>query len=103
MPNGRSSYIRIADRSELGWSVVAEYNAEELADHSEGETRLQNAAQSAEMKAAKRKKKCAEQAVVLRGARFVSNPATGSTASSGMQTGYQVPRRPGMIRCSSAL
>ena len=59
------------------------------------------AEQSAKRKAAKRKKKHVESAAVHRATRFVSNPATGSTASSGMQTGYQVLRRPGMIRCSS--
>ena len=31
---------------------------------------------------------------------FVCNLATRCTASSGMQTGCQVPRRPGLIRCS---
>ena len=31
--------ILIADLSELGWSVVAQYNAEELADDSENETK----------------------------------------------------------------
>ena len=36
--------------------MVAEYNAEELADDSEDEKRLENAAQSSERKAAKRKK-----------------------------------------------
>ena len=50
--------IRIADRPELGWSVVAEYNGEDLADDSEDEKRLEKAEQSTERKATKRKKKC---------------------------------------------
>ena len=39
----RQKLIRIADRSELGWSVVVEYTADELADDSEDEKRLEKA------------------------------------------------------------
>ncbi len=38
----RQKLIRIADRSELGWGVVAEYTADELADGSDDEKRLEN-------------------------------------------------------------
>ena len=44
------------DRLELGWSMVAEYNAEELADDSKNKKRLEKADQWVEWKAAKRKK-----------------------------------------------
>ena len=76
---------------------MAEYNAEELADNFKGEKRLEKAEQSAERKVAKWKKKRVEPAAIKWGTHFVSSPATGSTASSGMQTGYQVPGRPGVI------
>ncbi len=33
----------MADRSELGWSIVSEYEADELADHSDKEKRLEKA------------------------------------------------------------
>ena len=73
----------------------------ELVDDSKDEKRLEKAEQYAERKVTKQKKKHVEPHVVHWGTRFVSNPATGSRASSGKQTGYQVPRQPGMIRCSS--
>ena len=55
--------ILIADRSELGPSVVAEYNNEELADDSKNEKRLEKAEQSAERKAAKESRKAEEKRV----------------------------------------
>ena len=96
----RQKLICIPDQSELGWSMVAEYNTEKLADDSKDKKRLEEAEQSAEWKSAKWKKKCVKPAAVHRGTHFVSNPATGSAASLGMQTGYQVPGQPGMICCS---
>ena len=47
-----------------------EYNAEELADDSEDEKRLEKAEQSAEGKVVKRRKKCVEPAAVHQGAHF---------------------------------
>ena len=76
--------------------MVANYNAEELADDCQDKKGLEKAEQSAERKAAKQKKKHVQSAAVYRGTCFVSNPTTG-TASSGMQIGYRVPRQPGMI------
>ena len=57
----RQKLIHIADRSELGWGVVAEYTADELADDSGDEKRIERAEKEAERKAGKRKKKRAEQ------------------------------------------
>ena len=57
----RKKLIRIADRSELGWGVVAEYTADELADDSGEEKRIERAEKEAERKAGKRKKKWVEQ------------------------------------------
>ena len=62
---------------------------------------MEEAEQSVERKTAKLKKKHVEPAAVHQGTHFVSNPASGSTASLGMQVGYQVPRQPGMICRSS--
>ena len=46
--------IKLADRSELGWSVVEEHKADELADNSE---EIVRAEKEAERKALKRKKR----------------------------------------------
>ena len=53
----RQKLIRIADRSEHGWGVVAEHTADELADDSSDEKRLEKAKRAAEHKAVKRKKR----------------------------------------------
>ena len=72
--------------------MVAEYSAVGLANNSKDERRLEKAEQSVERKALKWKKKQVEAAAVHWATQFVSNPATGSTATLGMQTGYQVSR-----------
>ena len=79
--------------------MVTEYNAEELADVSKDDKRLEKAKQFAERHAAKRKKMHNKPGAIHRETHSLSNSARGSTASSGMQTGYQVLRRPGMLRC----
>ena len=56
----RQKYIKIADCSELGWSVISEYEADELATDSDDEKRIEKAEKSAEKKALKRKKQRAE-------------------------------------------
>ena len=48
--------IKIADRSDLGWAVVSEYTANELAEDSDDEKRLEKAEKTAERKANRRKK-----------------------------------------------
>ena len=55
----RQKMIKLADRSELGWSVVEEYEADELADNSEDE-KIARAEKEAERKAMKRKKRFAD-------------------------------------------
>ena len=69
----RQKLIKIADRSRLGvasfpglsrlgWGVVQEYTADELAEDSGDEKRLEKAERAAELKAAKRRKKKASSA-----------------------------------------
>ena len=53
----RQKLICIADRLEHGWGVVVEYTADELADDSGDEKRLEKAERAAEHKAVKRRKK----------------------------------------------
>ena len=53
----RQKLIKIADRSELGWAVVSEYTADELADDSDDEKRMLKAEKAAERKVAARKRK----------------------------------------------
>ena len=52
----RQKLIKLADRSEFGWVVVAEYTADELADNSDDEKKIEKSEKAAERKAAKRKK-----------------------------------------------
>jgi len=40
----RQKAIKLADRSEFGWSLVAEYDADELADDSDDERKIEKAA-----------------------------------------------------------
>ena len=53
----RQKLIKIADRSANGWGVVTEYTADELADDSDDEKRLEKAEKAAERKAVLRKRK----------------------------------------------
>ena len=53
----RQKLIRIADRSDHGWGVVAEYTADELADDSGDEKRIEKAEKAAEHRALKKRRK----------------------------------------------
>ena len=53
----RQKLIKIADRSANGWGVVTEYTADEFADDSDDEKRLEKAEKAAERKAGLRKRK----------------------------------------------
>ena len=102
----RQKLIRIANWSELRWGVVAEYTADELADDSGDEKRLEKAKWAAEHKASKRKRK--------RGmTRTVGRPRAGrnpqgqvSSAPAGAPSFHQpataVPRRPFMAGLPAA-
>ena len=49
--------IKMADRSEYGWAVVAEYEADELAVDSDDEKRIYRAEKEAEKKWLKKRKR----------------------------------------------
>ena len=55
----RQKLIRIADRSDFGWDVVQEYQADELAADSDDEKKLSKAEKAAEQKSQKRKRRAA--------------------------------------------
>ena len=56
----RQKLIKVADRSELGWAVVAEYETDGLAADSDDEKRLERAERTAERKVARKKSKADE-------------------------------------------
>ena len=60
----RQKLIKLADRSEFGWGVVAEYTADELADGSDDEKKIEKAEKAAEKKAAKRKRAASSRVTV---------------------------------------
>ena len=53
----RQKLIRLADRSEHGWMMVDKYTADDLADGSEDEKKIEKAERAAERKVGKRRKK----------------------------------------------
>ena len=56
----RQKLIRVADRSELGWALVAEYEADSLAVDSDDEKRLERAERTVERKVAAKRRKSEE-------------------------------------------
>ena len=57
----------MADRSEFGWSLIAEYDADELADDSDDEKKIEKAEKAAERKAAIQKIALSLQQPAMRG------------------------------------
>eukprot|EP00731_Ephydatia_muelleri_P023446 Em0015g1029a len=58
----RQKLLKLADRSEFGWSLVEQYKEDALADDSEDEKRIDKAERAAERKAqAKRRKEAADE------------------------------------------
>ena len=73
----RQKLIKIADRSTNGWSVVAEYTADELADDSDDEKRLEKAEKAAERKAGqkrRRRQQPVQKGAMPRGQRYPGAP-----------------------------
>ena len=85
----RQKLIHIANHSELGWSMVAEYTADELADNSEDEKPLEKAERLAERKALKCRKKRVEPLSAKQSSRFTASVAEMTAGPSS----YHVPLR----------
>ena len=79
----RQKLIKIADRSELGWKVVEEYEADELASGSEDEKKLERAERTAERKAVKKRKATTRQGPRNYPGKF-RQPAFGGVSQSPM-------------------
>ena len=77
----REKLIKIADRSEFSWGVVAEYMAYELVEDSNDEKRLEKAEKAAEQKAVKQKRKHTVMSVKLQKPRFTTGPAPSAAST----------------------
>ena len=97
----RLKLIKIADRSEFGWDIVSEYTADELADDSDDEKRLEKAEKAAERKAAKRKRKVPTWAVA-RGRAGQQAPGAAGASSYMPPVGTLVPQVAAYPRCPLA-
>ena len=81
----RQKAIRLADCSEFGWSLVAEYDVNKLPDESDDEKKIENAEEAAERKAAMAARKNCGRSVqqqqpgnfVGHETRLLQNPQTG--------------------------
>ena len=92
----RQKLIKIADRSEYGWGVVAEYTADELADGSDDEKRLEKAEKAAERKALKRKRKRTEPPPKSARSRFFTGQAPLATSGPSTAPLSVAAKRPAM-------
>ena len=88
----RQKLIKIADRSEHGWGVVAEYTADELAEDSEDEKRLEKAEKAAERKAAKRRRTVPR--TRRRGSYPPQSSQAGAPSAAPVQSPLFLPKRP---------
>ena len=80
--------IRLADRSEHSWSVVDEYTADNLADDSDDERRIEKAKRAAERKAGKQRKKRSSQAGQ---AKSHGGPGAGMQQPAGVMPAARAP------------
>ena len=81
----RQKLIKLADRSDFGWAVVTEYTADELADNSEDEKRIEKAEKAAEKKSVKRRKVAGRPTPA-------KQPRSVATPSPSVSSATQVPR-----------
>ena len=79
----RQKLIKIADRSANGWGVVAEYTADELADDSDDEKRLERAEKAADRKAGLKKRKRLPSSAKASAPSYVRRYVTAPPASYG--------------------
>ena len=97
----RQKLIKMADRSEFGWGLVSEYQADELAENSDDEKRIQKAEKAAEKKLNKRKKRENQKAGTQRknvGARQPAMLTPFEPVRLGFSTGPSAQFRQPMIR-----
>ena len=81
----RMRLIRIADRSEYGWAVVAEYETHELALDSDDEKKISRAEKEAERKWLKKRKRQADEGT--RGGSAAPHIASDAGRSAPLRTG----------------
>eukprot|EP00731_Ephydatia_muelleri_P008531 Em0004g869a len=84
----RQKLIKLADRSELGWHVVNEYETDVLADNPEDERRLENAEKAAERKVLAKARKLDAAAKLKKGFGGREKPEPGQ----GVVTAVPVPK-----------
>ncbi|KAL5496815.1 hypothetical protein EMCRGX_G013175 [Ephydatia muelleri] len=84
----RQKLIKLADRSELGWHVVNEYETDVLADNPEDERRLENAEKAAERKVLAKARKLDAAAKLKKGFGWREKPEPGQ----GVVTAVPVPK-----------
>ena len=89
----RQKLIKIADRSEFGCGVVAEYTADKLAEDSDDEKWLDKAEKAAERKAGKKKKWVEPPSRAARSRPFVQSAAPLFPPPAALTAAYQ-QRRP---------
>ena len=87
----RQKLIKIANRSEFGWGIMAEYQADELASGSDDERKLKKAERATERKVWKRRKTTR----MARSQQLPGGPpaVTTWTKQGGGQLGQQVPAK----------
>ena len=90
----RQKHIKIADRSELGWGVIAAYESDKLVDDFKDEKRLFKAEKEAERRQQKRKRKQNPPAGVRK---RVPEPEVPGGRGGGGAGGRPPPARPRLI------
>ena len=83
----RMRLIKMADRSEYGWAVVAEYEADELAVDSDDEKRIYRAEKEAEKKWLKKRKRQDDQVDGARGGTGATQPRATANIGASLRAG----------------
>ena len=90
----RIKVIKLADRSEFGWSTVGEYLSDDLASNSEDEKRIFRSERRAERRS---KQAASRRKISARGARSSFNSARSSPVRSASTSGLQLRNPPSRI------
>jgi hypothetical protein len=83
----RMRLIKMADRSEYGWAVVAEYEADELAVDSDDEKRICRAEKEAEKKWLKKRKRQDDRVDGARGGTGTTQPRATASVGASLRAG----------------